>query len=102
ELARFASRWGFGKSTTRWQELVADASIDLVDVSTPNASHAECAIAAPEGGKHVACEKPLAGTLDDARSMRDAAKKASKRARTFVWFNYRRCPAVALAHQLVK
>jgi predicted dehydrogenase len=54
-----------------------------------------------EAGKHVACEKPLAGTLADARRMRDAAKRA-KHSRTFVWFNYRRCPAVALAHQLVK
>jgi predicted dehydrogenase len=35
--------------------------------------------------------------------MRDAARKAARRGlRTFVWFNYRRCPAVALAHQLVK
>jgi predicted dehydrogenase len=49
----------------------------------------------------VACEKPLAGTLEDARRMRDAARKAREQ-KTFVWFNYRRCPAVALAHQLVK
>jgi predicted dehydrogenase len=53
-----------------------------------------------EAGKHVACEKPLAGTLDDARAMRDAAR--ASRARTFVWFNYRRCPAVALAWQLLR
>ena len=32
--------------------------------------------------------------------MRDAARKA-KKSKTFVWYNYRRCPAVALAHQLV-
>ena len=56
-----------------------------------------------EAGKHVACEKPLAGTLDDARAMRDAARKAKRRElQTFVWFNYRRCPAVAFAHQLVR
>jgi predicted dehydrogenase len=60
-------------------------------------------IAALEAGRHVACEKPLAGTLADARAMRDAAAKAARRGvRTFVWFNYRRCPAVAFAHQLVK
>jgi len=51
-------------------------------------------------GKPVASEKPIAGTLADARAMVEAAKKA--RAKTFVWYNYRRCPAVALAHQLVK
>jgi predicted dehydrogenase len=60
-------------------------------------------IAALEAGRHVACEKPLAGTIADARAMRDAARKAARKGvRTFVWFNYRRCPAVALAHQLVK
>jgi predicted dehydrogenase len=32
--------------------------------------------------------------------MAEAAKK--KKVKTFVWYNYRRCPAVALAHQLVK
>ena len=32
--------------------------------------------------------------------MRDAARRS--KARTFVWFNYRRCPAVALAWQLVR
>jgi predicted dehydrogenase len=74
----------------------------LIDNCTPNHVHAEVSIAALAAGKHVACEKPLAGTLVDARRMRDAAKKAAaKGIKTFVWFNYRRCPAVAFAHQLV-
>jgi predicted dehydrogenase len=99
ELAAFATRWGWDAWTTRWKTIAADESIDLVDVSTPNHLHAEQAIAMLEAGKHVACEKPLAGTLKDARAMRDAARRA--KGRTFVWFNYRRCPAVALAHRLV-
>jgi predicted dehydrogenase len=79
---------------------VTDPEVDLVDVATPNDLHAEQAIAALEAGKHVACEKPLAGTLDDARAMRDAARRAE--GDTFVWYSYRRVPAVALAHQLVQ
>jgi predicted dehydrogenase len=101
ELAAFAARWGWRQITTRWQDLVEDEEIGLVDVATPNDVHAEPSIALLEAGKHVACEKPLAGTLSDARAMRDAARK-TKKARTFVWYNYRRCPAVALAHQLVE
>ncbi len=31
-----------------------------------------------------------------------AAAARARKCKTFVWFNYRRCPAVALAHQLVK
>jgi predicted dehydrogenase len=100
ELEAFAKRWGWAKCTTRWQDIAKDPEIDLVDVGTPNDVHAEQSIALLEAGKHVACEKPLAGTLADARAMRDAAKEQKKR-KTFVWFNYRRCPALALAKQLV-
>ena len=101
ELAAFASRWGWGRTTTRWRDLVEDEALELVDVCTPNHLHAEPSIALLEAGKHVACEKPLAGTLDDARAMRDAARARPKQ-RTFVWFNYRRCPALAFAHELVR
>lgn len=100
-LAPFANRWGWKKYSTTWKEVVKDPSIHLVDVSTPNYMHQEQAMAALTAGKHVACEKPLAPTLKEARAMRNAAARARK-SKTFVWFNFRRCPAVALAQQLVK
>ena len=96
----FAENWGWQNASTNWQELIQSPEIGLVDVVTPNFVHAPVAIAAVQAGKPCSCEKPLAGTLDDARKMAQAAKKA--KGKTFVWFNYRRCPAVALAHQLVK
>jgi predicted dehydrogenase len=99
ELAEFAQRWGWGARTIDWRAAVTADDVDLVDIATPNNVHAEQAIAALEAGKHVACEKPLAGTLADAEAMAAAAASAS--GSTFVWFNYRRVPAVALAHQLV-
>jgi predicted dehydrogenase len=102
-LAAFAQRWGWRCCSDDWRDLLDDPQVGLVDVCTPNHLHAEVSIAALEAGRHVACEKPLAGTLADARAMRDAAAKAARKGvRTFVWFNYRRCPAVAFAHQLVK
>ena len=96
----FAERWGWEQASTRWRSAVTDPDVDLVDLATPNHLHAEQAIAALEAGKHVACEKPLAATLDQARAMRDAARRAD--ARTFVWYSYRRVPAVAFAHRLVR
>jgi predicted dehydrogenase len=103
EVAEFAQRWGWSCCSDDWRDLVSDPQVGLLDNCTPNHLHAEISVAALEAGKHVACEKPLAGTLADARAMRDAARKAARRGvRTFVWFNYRRCPAVALAHRLVK
>jgi predicted dehydrogenase len=105
ELAAFAARWGWASWTDDWRSIAKDDEIDLVDVATPNDLHAEPSIAMLEAGKHVACEKPLAGTLADARAMRDAAARAAKARggpKTFVWYNYRRCPAVALAWQLAR
>ena len=101
ELEEFKDRWGWQNASTDWKKAMSNPEIGLVDVGTPNNMHAEMAIAALEVGKHVACEKPLAGTLNDARQMRDAARKARK-SKTFVWYNYRRVPALALAHQLAK
>jgi predicted dehydrogenase len=100
-LAPFADRWGWKNYSTTWKDVVKDPDIDLVDVSTPNYMHAEQACTALAAGKHVACEKPLAHTLRDARLMKNAAVKARK-CKTFVWYNYRRCPAVALAHRMVR
>jgi len=101
ELAEFAERWGWKQTSTDWKKAMADPEIGLVDVGTPNNMHAEMAIAALEAGKNVACEKPLAGTINEARQMRDAARKA-KNCKTFVWYNYRRVPAVALAYQFAR
>ena len=105
DLKAFAPRWGWHNWTTNWKDLCANESIGLIDVGTPNHVHKDMAIAALEAGKHVACEKPLANTLDAAREMLQAAQKAKKSAKkqqTFVWYNYRRCPALAFAHQLVQ
>jgi len=98
--AAFATRWGWQNFSTDWPALVASPEIDLVDVVTPNKMHADVAQAALEAGKAVACEKPLAMSLADARAMAQLAKK--KKANTYVWWVYRRCPAVALAYQLMR
>lgn len=100
-LAPFADRWGWKKYLTSWKEAIKDPTLNLVDICTPNYMHADQAMAALAAGKHVAVEKPLADTLKDARAMKNAAARF-RRAQTFVWFNFRRCPAVALARQLVQ
>ncbi len=96
----FAERWGWQNFSDDWKKVVADPAIQLVDIVSPNNMHAPMAIEALKAGKHVACEKPLASTLAEARQMVELAKKT--KAKTFVWYNYRRCPAVGLAHRLVK
>ena len=66
------------KTYSTYQQLVADSSIDVVYVLTPNVSHMPITVAAFEAGKHVLCEKPMAHTTEDAQKMMDAWKKSGK------------------------
>jgi predicted dehydrogenase len=93
-------RYGFEQSASDWRSVVSRPDIDVVDIVTPNDSHAEIAIAAAEAGKHIICEKPLARTADEARTMLDAVTKAG--VIHMVAFNYRRTPAVALARKYIE
>jgi predicted dehydrogenase len=76
--AERASEFGFEKSTGAWREVIADPEVDVVSVTTPNAFHAEMAIAALEAGKHVWCEKPMAVAFADAERMAAAAEASGK------------------------
>ncbi len=91
EGARIAAeRYGFEGYTTKWMDIINDPEIDIVDIATPNDSHAEIAIAAANAGKHVFCEKPIARTVEEARAMRDAVQKSG--VSNMLAFNYRRTP----------
>jgi predicted dehydrogenase len=61
-----------------YHELIADPSIDIVGISTPNLYHSEIAIAALQSGKHVFCEKPDAINPVEAQKMADVAKASGK------------------------
>ncbi len=95
----FAEQWGYESYETDWQAVIARDDIDAVDICTPNDTHAEIAIAAAAAGKMVLCEKPLARTLDEAKTMVEAIEKAG--VPNTVWYNYRRVPAVTLAKQVI-
>ncbi len=95
----FAQNWGYESFETDWRKLVARKDIDLIDIASPNDTHAEIAIAAAAAGKMVMCEKPLGRSAAEAVKM-VAAVEAAK-VPNMVWYNYRRVPAVALAKQLV-
>ena len=99
KVKEFAEKWGYRSTETDWKKLVARDDIDLVDIATPNDLHAEQAIAAAKAGKMILCEKPLGRTAAEARKMVTAVEKAG--VPNMVWYNYRRCPAVVLAKNLI-
>jgi predicted dehydrogenase len=98
-LIEARDRLGFEQHATRWQDVLEREDIDVVDICTPGDSHAEIAIAAAAARKSILCEKPLANTVADAERMLDAVTKAG--VVHMVCHNYRRCPAVALAKQII-
>ena len=51
EAAR--ASFGFQRATENWRDLISDPSIDIVDITAPNALHKEMALAAIAAGKHV-------------------------------------------------
>jgi predicted dehydrogenase len=99
DVKAFAEQWGYQSFETDWRKLVARPDIDLIDIATPNDSHAEIAVAAAKAGKMVMCEKPLGRNPAEAKAMVEAVEAA--KVANMVWYNYRRVPAVALAKQLI-
>jgi predicted dehydrogenase len=59
-----------------YESLLASGKIDAVYIVTPNSEHARFAIPAAQHKVHVLCEKPLAGTVEDARAITDACRNA--------------------------
>ncbi|HTQ54014.1 MAG TPA: Gfo/Idh/MocA family oxidoreductase [Bryobacteraceae bacterium] len=98
-VAAFAEQWGYASTETDWRLLVARPDIDLIDIASPNDTHAEIAIAAAKAGKMVLCEKPLGRNAAEGARMAEAVEQAG--VPNMVWYNYRRVPAVTLAKQLI-
>lgn len=60
-------------------KMIAEAGIDSVDVCLHNNMHAPVSIYAMEQGKHVYCEKPMAGSYADAFAMYEAMKRTGQK-----------------------
>jgi predicted dehydrogenase len=85
---------GFGVSAiaTDYREILRDPTVDAVHILTPNALHYSMAKEALEAGKHVACEKPLTTTVEEAQELVELAAK--KGLRNCVCHNLRYYPMV--------
>src|ERR1700733_10746465 len=60
-VLEFAKQFGIPETYRDYRELLTDKTIDIVDICTPPALHAEMIVACMRAGKHVICEKPFAG-----------------------------------------
>lgn len=100
DLARQrAEEFGFERATADWRDLIANPEVDVVSITTPNAFHAEMAVAALEAGKHVWCEKPMAVGFAEAQRMEAAARASGKVA--ILGYNYIQNPLVRQIGELI-
>ena len=63
---------------TNYDELLANPTVDMVDICLPPALHADFTVKALQAGKHVFCEKPIALKVKDGERMVKASEKAGK------------------------
>ena len=87
-----AKRYGYERAEYDWRAIAEAPDIDAVSVVVANHLHREIVEGLLAAGKHVLCEKPLAGSLADAEAMVAAAERTDRV--TAVGYTYRRSPAV--------
>lgn len=98
-LRELAERFRIPRTTTDWRELAEDEGIDAVVIGTPNALHAEQAVACLRAGKHVLVEKPMATSVAECDAMVAAAREAGRS--LMVAHCWRFHPAVRAAREAV-
>jgi predicted dehydrogenase len=64
------------RASDRYEGVLRDSEVDIIDITGPSHVHAEQGIAAAEAGKHVLVEKPVALNLADLRALRDAVARS--------------------------
>jgi len=73
-----AAQLGIAKSYGSYEALLADPTIEAIYNPLPNELHVPWSLRALEAGKHVLCEKPIALTAEEARTLTAAAKASGK------------------------
>ena len=100
EVGRQAAKeWGAETFYPDLADLLADDSIDAVEVLTPTHLHHDHVIAALDAGKHVSVQKPVANCVEDALEMQAAAERAGRTLRVSECFVH--YPPLELAKRLV-
>src|SRR5260221_10563040 len=96
----FGETWSIPHRYSRYEDVLADQSVQAVYVAIPHPFHAQWAIKAAEAGKHVLCEKPIA--LNHAEAM--AIVEAVQRHNVFLMeaYMYRCHPQTAKLLELIR
>ncbi|MCM8764488.1 MAG: Gfo/Idh/MocA family oxidoreductase, partial [Candidatus Omnitrophica bacterium] len=78
KLTFVAEKFGILKRFVNWEDILKEP-MDIISICSPNAFHAQQAIAALKSGKHVLCEKPLAMNVEEAEMIVETAKQTGNK-----------------------
>ncbi|HEY3475937.1 MAG TPA: Gfo/Idh/MocA family oxidoreductase [Anaerolineales bacterium] len=76
---RVAAQFKIPDVYTDYRDLLQRDDLEAVDICLHNNLHRPVAVAAMEAGKHVYCEKPMAGSYADAKIMYDTAQALGRK-----------------------
>ncbi len=79
QVAEARELYGFEKSSLRFEDLLEDQEIDVIDICTPPYCHEYMVEAALKAGKHVICEKPLTGYFGEPGDKEPIGDNVSKK-----------------------
>ncbi len=99
-LGELADQYDVAGRYTDYRQLLADASVDAVSITTHVPDHCEIAVAALRAGKHVLLEKPMAPTVGECDLIVQATRDSD--ALLMVGHICRFDPRVALAKQAIE
>lgn len=97
---QIARQHGFSRYYESIDDMIADPTLDIIDICTPNISHYEIICKALDAGKHVLCEKPLCLTLGEASDLVGREQKSGKTCGMV--FNNRFMAPIQRANQLIR
>lgn len=95
-----ADALGFENVTTRYEDVLENPEIDVIDICTPNNLHFDMVEKAVKAGKHILCEKPLGINAEETEKMLKMIKDSDKC--YGMVFNNRHLPCIMRAKQIVE
>jgi predicted dehydrogenase len=98
-VGEIAQKYSVSHAFTDYREMIEQASLHALVVSTPDDLHYPITMAALDAGLHVLCEKPLALDTVQARAMYERAEQAG--VKHMILFTYRWLPHYRYVRELI-
>src|SRR4030042_4219573 len=100
KLKRTQREYNIKEAYTKFEDLINDKAIDVINICTPSGIHPQMVIESIKKGKHVLCEKPLSLNYLEGVKAADISKK--KHRHLFVCFQNRYNEPIVYLKEVLK